>query len=87
MEDSVSRGFIKDDKNKIRQRIDLIKKNPKGLVVLIKTVDDAKYQNLVKILDKISLSDVGRYAMMDLISAWISEKISRDLFSAFASSI
>ena len=36
------------------------------LVVLIKAMDDSKYKNMVDILDEMNISDVQRYALVDI---------------------
>jgi hypothetical protein len=38
----------------------------KGLIVLIKPDDKSKYKNLVDILDEMLITNVARYAIVDL---------------------
>ncbi|MEO8211395.1 MAG: biopolymer transporter ExbD [bacterium] len=64
--DSIERGLIANNKDLIKQRIEIAKKNPKGLVVLIKSADGVKYKSLVDAFDEIMFCNIGRYAMMEL---------------------
>lgn len=42
------------------------KKDKKGLIVLIKALDKAKYTNVVDILDEMQIANIGRYALVDV---------------------
>jgi biopolymer transport protein ExbD len=46
----------------------LVEKNRtiKEMVVLIKPTDEASYKNVVDILDEMSISDIKRYALVDI---------------------
>jgi biopolymer transport protein ExbD len=41
----------------------------RDLIVLIKAMDEAKYKNLVDILDEMTISNVQRYAIVDITPA------------------
>ncbi len=66
LRDSVNKGLVACNDSLLRKRIELIKKNPKGLVVLIKTGEGVKYNSLIKALDAIVLAEIGRYAIVEL---------------------
>jgi len=53
-------------KDTVKARIARAKADKKGLIVLIKTDDKARYKNLVDILDEMSVCSVGRYAIVDI---------------------
>jgi hypothetical protein len=67
VEDSVKKGLIPDDEDEIKKRKAQVKAAEKeGLIVLIKPDSTAKYKNLVDILDEMLITNVGRYAIVDL---------------------
>ena len=67
VEDSVKRGLIPDNDEEIKIHKARVKSaEKKGLIVLIKPDDLAKYKNLVDILDEMLVCNVGRYAIVDL---------------------
>src|SRR5579872_4739532 len=41
----------------------------RDLIVLIKAMDESKYKNMVDILDEMTISNVQRYAIVDITSA------------------
>lgn len=43
-----------------------IKKNDKGLTILIKPTKDAIYKNLVDVLDEMQICGIGRYTILDV---------------------
>ena len=43
-----------------------VKSNPDALMVLIKADDKAKYKNLIDILDEMQITNVGKYAIVDI---------------------
>lgn len=54
------------DEATFRQRLSNIKAYKNGLIVVIKADDKAKYNNLVDILDEMSICNIGRYAVVDI---------------------
>ncbi len=67
VEDSVARKLIPDDQQTINQHKAAVKADEKkGLIVLIKPDSTARYKNLVDILDEMLITNVGRYAIVDL---------------------
>jgi biopolymer transport protein ExbD len=64
LRDSLSRGFIKKDE--FKKRLGEIKADKKGLIVLIKAMDDSNYENLVDVLDEMAVCHIGRYAIVDI---------------------
>ena len=64
LRDSLDRGFIKKDE--FKKRLSEIKQDKKGLIVLIKSMDDATYENLVDVLDEMAVCHIGRYAIVDI---------------------
>lgn len=57
-------GKIKEDEYKAK--VGIIKAFKNGLIVVIKADDKAKYKNLVDILDEMNISNIGRYAIVDI---------------------
>jgi biopolymer transport protein ExbD len=49
-----------------RERSDILKKN-KSLTVLLKADDKADYKNVVDVLDELQITDVGKFAIVDLM--------------------
>ena len=67
VKDSVEKGLIKNDKDEIKKHIAAVKAaEKKGLIVLIKPDDKSKYKNLVDILDEMIVTNVARYAIVDV---------------------
>lgn len=67
VEDSVKRGLIEDKEEVIKAHKAAVKAaEKKGLIVLIKPDETAKYNNLVDILDEMLVCNVARYAIVDL---------------------
>jgi biopolymer transport protein ExbD len=67
VEDSVKRGLIPDDVKVIKQHKASVKAaEKKGLIVLIKPDETARYKNLVDILDEMLITNVPRYAIVQL---------------------
>ena len=67
VEDSVKRGLIPDKDDEIKRHKAQVKAaEKKGLIVLIKPDDKSKYKNLVDILDEMLITNVARYAIVDL---------------------
>jgi biopolymer transport protein ExbD len=67
VEDSVKRGQIPDNEEEIKKHKAWVKAaEKKGLIVLIKPDSTAKYKNLVDILDEMLITNVSRYAIVDL---------------------
>lgn len=67
VEDSVKRGLIPDNEEEIKNHKARVKQaEKKGLIVLIKPDSLSRYKNLVDILDEMLVTNVGRYAIVDL---------------------
>lgn len=67
VEDSVKRKLIEDDQQTINQHKAAVKAaEKKGLIVLIKPDSLSRYKNLVDILDEMLITNVARYAIVDL---------------------
>jgi biopolymer transport protein ExbD len=67
VEDSVQRGLIPDNEEEIKKHKAWVKAaEKKGLIVLIKPDSTARYKNLVDILDEMLITNVSRYAIVDL---------------------
>ena len=67
VEDSVRAGLIPNEPDAIKQHKAAVKAaEKKGLIVLIKPDDKSKYRNLVDILDEMLVTNVARYAIVDL---------------------
>jgi biopolymer transport protein ExbD len=67
VEDSVKRGLIPDNDEEIKKHKAWVKAaEKKGLIVLIKPDSTARYKNLVDILDEMLITNVARYAIVDL---------------------
>lgn len=64
VKDSVERGLI--PKEDFKKHAAAMKGDKKGLIVLIKTDDKAKYKNVVDMLDEMQVTNVGRYALIDI---------------------
>jgi biopolymer transport protein ExbD len=64
LRDSLSRGLLKMDE--FKKRLGKIKQDKDGLIVLIKSMEDASYENLVDVLDEMAVCHIGRYAIVDI---------------------
>jgi len=56
-------------KDGVRKVLVQKKSEIRDLIVLIKAMDEAKYKNLVDILDEMTISNVQRYAIVDITPA------------------
>ncbi|HEV8513748.1 MAG TPA: biopolymer transporter ExbD, partial [Cyclobacteriaceae bacterium] len=56
-------------KNGIRKVLIEKKAEIRDLIVLIKAMDDAKYKNVVDILDEITITSIQRFAIVDITPA------------------
>ncbi len=65
---SVLKGKLTLSMDTVEQRIKTLKKTDKSgpKVVLIKATDKAKYKNLVDIIDEMSITNIPRYAIVDI---------------------
>jgi biopolymer transport protein ExbD len=52
--------------DEMKKRIAGIKGNKDALIVVIKADDKAKFKNLVDILDEMLITNIGRYAIVDI---------------------
>jgi biopolymer transport protein ExbD len=59
------RKVLLDKDAEVRQEQAQIGRDQNGVVVLIKPTDEARYQNLVDILDEMKISHIKRYAIVD----------------------
>ena len=67
VDDSVRAGLIPNKEDIIKKHKAAVKAaEKKGLIVLIKPDDKSKYRNLVDILDEMLVTNVARYAIVDL---------------------
>jgi biopolymer transport protein ExbD len=67
VEDSVRKGLIPDNDEEVKKHKAWVKAaEKKGLIVLIKPDSLSKYKNLVDILDEMLITNVARYAIVDL---------------------
>lgn len=60
----LNKGSITEEE--YRAHVTSIKSFKEGLIVVIKASDDAKYENLVDILDEMLICNIGRYAVVDI---------------------
>ena len=67
LEKKLLKGEIPDSVFK-RQRVDIQGEKP-SLFVLIKTDDKAKYKNVIDALDECNITNVGKYALVDMMQA------------------
>ena len=65
LEKKVIKGEMKDSTFR-RMRVD-IQSEKKSLFVLIKTDDKAKYKNVVDALDECNITNIGKYALVDIM--------------------
>jgi len=54
------------DEEEFKKELIAIKSDKEALMVLIKADDKAKYRNLVDILDEMNITNIGKYAIVDL---------------------
>ncbi len=64
LRDSLSRNLVKMDE--FKKRLGEIKSDKDGLIVLIKAMENASYENLVDVLDEMAVCHIGRYAIVDI---------------------
>ena len=64
LRDSLNKGIIKTPEYK--KRLGEIKQDRLGLIVLIKAMENANYENLVDVLDEMAVCHIGRYAIVDI---------------------
>lgn len=50
----------------MKANIARLKASPEGLIVIIKADDNAKFSNIVDILDEMLICNIGRYAIVDI---------------------
>jgi biopolymer transport protein ExbD len=67
LEKKLLRGEIADSTFK-KQRVEIQGEKP-SLFVLIKTDDKAKYKNVIDVLDECNITNVGKYALVDMMTA------------------
>ncbi|MFA6260033.1 MAG: biopolymer transporter ExbD [Bacteroidia bacterium] len=60
----LNEGAINEEK--YRGYISNIKSYKDGLIVIIKAADNAKYKNMIDILDEMLICNIGRYAIVDI---------------------
>lgn len=60
----LNEGSINEEK--YRGYIAGIKSYKDGLIVIIKAADNAKYKNMIDILDEMLICNIGRYAIVDI---------------------
>jgi biopolymer transport protein ExbD len=60
----LNKGSITEEEYK--KHVFDIKSYEKALIVVIKAADDARYNNLVDILDEMLICNIGRYAVVDI---------------------
>jgi biopolymer transport protein ExbD len=49
-----------------KKKVIVVKKNEQAPVVMIKSTDEASYENLVDILDEMQICNIARYAIVDI---------------------
>ncbi|MNL78005.1 hypothetical protein D3C87_2043010 [compost metagenome] len=49
-----------------KKNVSRIKAFKDGIIVLIKSDDKSRYKNLVDILDEMNITNIGRYAIVDI---------------------
>ena len=65
LEKKLMKGQLPDSAFK-RQRVEIQGEKP-SLFVLIKTDDKAKYKNVIDVLDECNITNVGKYALVDMM--------------------
>ena len=67
LNNSVTKGKLVISKDSLTKRIrDLKKYDNIGPIVLIKATDKVKYKNMVDIIDEMAITNIARYAIVDL---------------------
>jgi biopolymer transport protein ExbD len=66
LEKKLLKGEIPDSVFK-KQRVEIEGEKP-ALFVLIKTDDKAKYKNVIDVLDECNITNVGKYALVDMMT-------------------
>lgn len=61
-------GNIEDRRRELKEKINDIKKDNsnRGLLVVIKATEDASYENVVDILDEMSIASIASFALVDI---------------------
>jgi biopolymer transport protein ExbD len=78
-------GKVKMPRDTVDSRIkDLKTADKKGPVVLIKASDNVKYKNVVDIIDEMSITNIARYALVDIND--VEKKMVADYQAAHPSS-
>jgi biopolymer transport protein ExbD len=54
------------NENEFKKKVIEVKKNKLAPVVMIKSTDEATYENLVDILDEMQICNIARYAIIDI---------------------
>jgi biopolymer transport protein ExbD len=69
LEQQVKEGKLKEEE--FKKKVVEIKKdrNNRGLIVIIKPEDDSSYENVVNILDEMSITNVASFALVDISDA------------------
>jgi biopolymer transport protein ExbD len=62
----IQRAQKKITDDEFRKKVIEVKKNKQAPVVMIKSTDDANYENLVDILDEMQICSIARYAIIDI---------------------
>ncbi len=63
----VAKGKLNISRDSLTKRLRALKSDDKvGPIVLIKATDKAKYKNVVDIIDEMAITNVARYAIVDL---------------------
>jgi biopolymer transport protein ExbD len=60
------KSFSRISEDEFKKRIVEAKENKMAPVVMIKSTDDATYENLVDILDEMAICNISRYAIVDI---------------------
>ena len=64
---SVTKGKVAISRDSLTRSIRELKKEDKvGPIVLIKATDKAKYKNMVDIIDEMAITNIARYAIVDI---------------------
>jgi biopolymer transport protein ExbD len=65
----VAKGKLNISRDSLTKRLrDLKSKDDVGPIVLIKATDKAKYKNVVNIIDEMAITNIARYAIVDINS-------------------
>ena len=74
-----SSGLLRKAIIQQKSQLDLNDNEKDGLMLLIKSTDDASYKNVVDILDEVLINDVKKYAIVKIEAdelAWIKRSIA-----------